>query len=645
MSATAAMTWHAELEGGPARRAPGGHLTLRGWCLVEGDATPPPVRLSIADEVFPATARVDRPDVAARFPQHPAAARCGFELTARPPAGVHLARLEARSPAGDWHAIKTFSLRVDPPPFAAALEHPAGTDPITRRVHVEGWALHPRGELRELILRYGHQSIPCELGRARTDVPALHPEAPHATHAGFKTSTILSAGHGPLRLRGRLANGSVAVAHLNRTVDIAGDENHGPELDLHASRLPLSGYAQRPPAPATPTDHPRNLLFVLYGNFASNSALHVCALANELGAAGHDCVISVPRDVETVAQQAAPRFRACLHDEAIATGGGFRDGRGPDLIHAWTTREVVRCTTEAIRQRHGGRLVIHLEDNEQEIVAQTLGRSIASLAAAPANELAELITPGLTHPRHGPAWLATAAGVTLIMDRLGELVPAHVPTATFWPAADARYFFPRDIPRDFRRQLDPRPDATWLFYHGNVHAANAREMRELYTAVADLNDRGHPCILLRTGVNQVDFPAALAARVRPHVIELGLIPHHRHLPPLMALADVFVQPGEADAFNAYRFPSKLPEFFALGRPVILPRTNLGEHLRHGEEAYVLDRADAAGIAAAILTLRGDPALTARLSAGATAFAARHFNWSRAAATLANFYTRLTASRS
>ena len=27
-------------------------------------------------------------------------------------------------------------------------------------------------------------------------------------------------------------------------------------------------------------------------------------------------------------------------------------------------------------------------------------------------------------------------------------------------------------------------------------------------------------------------------------------------------------------FNAYRFPSKLPEFFAMERPVILPATNV-----------------------------------------------------------------------
>ena len=61
----------------------------------------------------------------------------------------------------------------------------------------------------------------------------------------------------------------------------------------------------------------------------------------------------------------------------------------------------------------------------------------------------------------------------------------------------------------------------------------------------------------------------------------------------MALADFFVQPGVPDAFNDYRFPSKLPEFFAIGPSGTPPlRANLGLTLRHGIDAYVLDRADA-----------------------------------------------------
>jgi glycosyltransferase involved in cell wall biosynthesis len=108
----------------------------------------------------------------------------------------------------------------------------------------------------------------------------------------------------------------------------------------------------------------------------------------------------------------------------------------------------------------------------------------------------------------------------------------------------------------------------------------------------------------------------------------------------MALADFFVQPGAPDDFNDYRFPSKLPEFFALGRPVILPRTNLGEILRHGEDAWILPNANAASIAEAIRLLRKDSDLRNRLTTGALAVATRYFNWQRSASDLLAFYNTL-----
>jgi glycosyltransferase involved in cell wall biosynthesis len=166
-------------------------------------------------------------------------------------------------------------------------------------------------------------------------------------------------------------------------------------------------------------------------------------------------------------------------------------------------------------------------------------------------------------------------------------------------------------------------------------------MRSLYEAVALLNRQGHPTQLIRTGRDFPDFLPEGDAWIRPYLIHLGHVARAKHLPAIMALADYFVQPGLPDAFNNFRFPSKLPEFFSIGRPVILPRTNLGGVVRHGENAYVLDRADGPAIAKAILELRADPALAAKLSDGALRFASERFSWSRSARELAAFYRSLT----
>ena len=66
--------------------------------------------------------------------------------------------------------------------------------------------------------------------------------------------------------------------------------------------------------------------------------------------------------------------------------------------------------------------------------------------------------------------------------------------------------------------LDPAPETTVLFYHGNVHLANRDEVRELYAAVLALNQAGHPTVLIRTGRDTCDFLGELAGAVAPHVL-------------------------------------------------------------------------------------------------------------------------------
>lgn len=642
MTTAPARGLHGEIEPRGPARARDGRVTLTGWCAFAGEKTPPAIRLVAGKTILPLTARTRRTDVPELAPGQPAPVDCGFVIEGRLPPGVHLARLEAQGSDGQWILFKTFTLAVEPRPFAAAVETPAaGT--VRERVHVEGWAVDPRQPLQQLFLRYGHQEIACVPGRVRTDVPKAYPEAPQAAQAGFKSKVILSAGRGPLRLKARLADDTAAIARTDLRVDIAKDENHDGRIDFGAARIALANPAPASPAPPpAKTSQPLNVLFLLPGSFSSNSALHVSALANELSLAGHACTVAVSHDLETLAHHAAPAFRGCLHAEAEA-GVVFANGRGPDVLHAWTTRENVRQVAEKLRARHHARLVVHLEDNEQAILAHALGRTVAEIEALPDAELPRLVPADLSHPRRAREFLAGADAVTVITETLKTFVPAGRPVHVIQPAADARYFYPRPRPDEFRRLLDRRPGETVLFYHGNVHAANAAEVRALYAAVVELNRAGEPVTLIRTGLDRVNFPGDLAATASPHVLALGQVLHHRYLPALMALADMFVQPGEPDAFNDYRFPSKLPEFFALGRPVILPRTNLGTQLRHGRDAWVLDRADAAGIVTAVTALRRDSALQARLAEGAAAFAAKHFSWRRSAEALAKFYAGVTTS--
>jgi glycosyltransferase involved in cell wall biosynthesis len=229
------------------------------------------------------------------------------------------------------------------------------------------------------------------------------------------------------------------------------------------------------------------------------------------------------------------------------------------------------------------------------------------------------------------------------MDRLEKFVPPGVPRLILWPGADRKLFSPREKDEAFLAALGVPRENIVLCYTGNVHNANAREVRSLYLAAAVLQREGTPTTLVRTGKDYCSFLGPDETWAREVSVDLDYV-KHVDIPRVLGLADFLIQPGTDDAFNEYRLPAKLPEFFAMGRPVILPRTNVGRFVRHGHEAWVLDRVDALGIVDTILELRASEALSERLAAGALAFAREHFDWEKNASALAAFYERNSPNR-
>jgi glycosyltransferase involved in cell wall biosynthesis len=379
-----------------------------------------------------------------------------------------------------------------------------------------------------------------------------------------------------------------------------------------------------------------NVVFVNHNSFASNSAGHIFHLANELVALGVDCTVAVPGDVHTVAELGTAKFRAGTYDEVLGSPPG---GRGPTLIHAWTPREIVRRYTETLSTRIGCGYVVHLEDNEESILARTLGLSDAALHRA------DLEVPeSLSHPLRYRLFLAGAAGVTALIDRLLEFKPDLLPGQVFWPAFDKELDWGR--PRDERlaEQIGLAPSERVVVYTGNVHPANQREVSSLYLALALLRRRGVPVRLVRTGVDfAAPHGAPLAETMAEMVISLGLR-RRSELPAILSLADALVQPGGPDAFNDYRFPSKLPEFLASGRPVLLPRSNIGRYLTDGDQCVLLEVGNALEIARKLEALLADDERRRKIGAAGRAFALERLSWPKAARELKAFYERLSHPR-
>lgn len=385
-----------------------------------------------------------------------------------------------------------------------------------------------------------------------------------------------------------------------------------------------------------------NLLFVSHCDFTGNSAIHIFNIANRLVAGGIPCIVAAPGDPASVARHGEPLFRVTSHDEARRRLS-FPDGRGPDLVHAWTTREVVRRLTETVCARHSCRYVVHLEDNEDVLLACELGVSREELLAMPEGRLDTLVPDHRSHPLRSPAFLRQSIGITALIEQLLDFTPPALPGVVFWPGYEDRFL---DLPRAAETQrlrYGIQAGERVLVYSGNVHTANATEVRSLYLALEALRRHGYPLRLVKTGLNHVrEQTWTTDAVLSGAVVDLGFV-ERAELPAVVALADILVQPGRADDFNNYRFPSKLPEFLASGRPVVLPRANIGRCLRDGEEALVLQRGDALEICEKVALLLDDNAVAERIGSRGRDFAVANLTWDRSVGKLRTFYEQLLSS--
>ena len=380
-----------------------------------------------------------------------------------------------------------------------------------------------------------------------------------------------------------------------------------------------------------------NILFVLYGDFSSNSANPLTLYARELHRCGHHCAVAVPSGLETVSQHHNVRFRPVLYDDALAAPLSlFPDGRPADVIHACTPREVVRRFVSSYMARQPTPLVIYLEDNELWIAQQALGVDENVLHQHTEREISEKLPDALAHPFFYSSFIGLADAVVVVQEKLRIKVPPWVRCETVMIGVDLKFFSPGLADLSLRRKYGVAENERVIVYHGGMNQFTRPSIETLCRAVGLINRQGYPCRLLRTGPTALDFLEQMPHETAAAMSDLGMLPKQQ-LPGLLALADVFVQPGGIDPFEDLRLPGKVPEFLAMGRPVVMPDINISHLFRDGVDAVLLRTGSAEEIAAKCVELFSNPQRAREIGRAGRRLAERYFDVSSQACLLEGLY--------
>jgi glycosyltransferase involved in cell wall biosynthesis len=269
-------------------------------------------------------------------------------------------------------------------------------------------------------------------------------------------------------------------------------------------------------------------------------------------------------------------------------------------------------------------LVIYLEDNEGWISTRALDLTEATIHLHTERAISQKLPDFLSHPFRHESFVGLADAAVVVQDKLRAFVPPWVSCLTVMVGADVEFFSPRPPSPSVRARYGVSEDEKVIVYHGSLNQFNRSALQSLCTAVGLIRQRGFQCRLLRTGAYALDFLGDLPRETALAISDLGMLPRSA-LPDLLSIADVFVQPGKPDPFEDFRLPGKIGEFLAMGRPVIMPNTNIAGLFKDGVEAVFLQTGDPDEIASRCVELFSNPKRGAEIGQAGRRMAERYFD--------------------
>jgi len=374
-----------------------------------------------------------------------------------------------------------------------------------------------------------------------------------------------------------------------------------------------------------------HIYFVNYNKFIGASGIHIHFLANSLVERGIKCTVCVPSDRNSVYSFGDVKYETILFTQLIYRILINKKVFLSDdpIIHAWTPRENVRLLVQWAVNRLKIPYYVHLEDNEEFIYNTIVSDDSIVMRLMKSYKYRFR----MIDPQKYKAFLNNSSGVSCIIDSLEEFVPSGVQRVTFYPSCESRFFEMSDkTDLELKYKLNIPTDALIITYTGGIHHSNYEEVETLYKAIIEINDKANRNVyLLHCGLGKI-----AEYDNYPYILECGYI-DPSHLYEFIQIADILVQPGTLNQFNNYRFPSKLPMYLASGRPVVLPKTNIGSKLHDKTNCLLLKYGTTKELVVKIGKLVNDKELRGKIGESGRNFARENLDWERSIEILLKLY--------
>ena len=344
----------------------------------------------------------------------------------------------------------------------------------------------------------------------------------------------------------------------------------------------------------------------------------------------------------------------------------------PDIIHLWGMRHIGQRVALECVIATGALFVLHWEDDEYwvyrhqggvqanddvlrlsdhpALTAETVSKIVSSLSIESCFQT--FVNPWQydgVHPMYFAVLSHLAVGFTAIWTPLRDFLHQTFsrPVRLLPPAYDLKELKPRESAGslDLRESLGIPPEGVLVVSTGSVYEFSV-DFHILLAGFVQAWQKNENIYFLMCGQNH--RRKELAGIVE----RSGFSSNFRMLgrltksdtQDLIAAADLVVCPGEDNEFNYLRLPSRVPEYMAMGKAMLICEGGFGESLRDKVDAFVMKEDTPEAWATGLLLAAENSELRQQIGVEARKTAECFFDVEKVASGLRSFYESILSVR-
>ena len=386
---------------------------------------------------------------------------------------------------------------------------------------------------------------------------------------------------------------------LTANIQIASDRYHNSKISLH--QLP-SGKTEK------------NIVVVIFispVNLDSPVGYQIQLHAQALIANNIHCLVAVPDAVYGSEDQyvswipkLSPYFEVVSYSKLLEHSLYHLSAKsnGAAVIHAWSNDLPVIELISKIRFAKDTPLIGHLGKPEDESVGSETKdwRKVRDMLSATAKRM-----------------FPNVNGVTFSFS--GDEIEEESDVLNIAPQVDERLFYPRPRNAKVRADLGISDSQCLVVYPESYLNASKDVFSKVQEAIDILDRQGKQIVLV--GFGKAEYSFIDKNNSATFIKQLGWL-QRKKIPEILAAADILYFPGSENVTAEGGVSATLAEFFAMGRPVVMPHLFIGGKgdLEHKKNAWLLvPDSEATALAAAWDQLSTNKKLAQRLSIEAMFF--------------------------